>query len=276
MHTSMTENEIPAFKDIVWDFYAQHPRQLPWRQVNDDGTLDPYCVLVSEMMLQQTQVQRVIPKYSTFLQSFPDISSLATAPLGDVLQAWSGLGYNRRAKYLWQSARTLASEPRQGFPNSIEELVKLPGIGPNTAAAILTYSYNRPHIFIETNIRTIYIYHFFPEEERVSDAALLQLVASTVDEENPREWYWALMDYGSWLKKTVGNYAQYSKQYVKQSRFEGSDRQIRGKILKMLGQRSYQKSEMFEALQDTRSERIINALIFEGLVKSNGSQINLP
>jgi A/G-specific adenine glycosylase len=276
MHTSMTENEIPAFKDIVWDFYAQHPRQLPWRQVNDDGTLDPYCVLVSEMMLQQTQVQRVIPKYSTFLKSFPDISSLATAPLGDVLQAWSGLGYNRRAKYLWQSARTLASEPRQGFPNSIEELVKLPGIGPNTAAAILTYSYNRPHIFIETNIRTIYIYHFFPEEERVSDAALLQLVASTVDEENPREWYWALMDYGSWLKKTVGNYAQYSKQYVKQSRFEGSDRQIRGKILKMLGQRSYQKSEMFEALQDTRSERIINALIFEGLVKSNGSQINLP
>jgi A/G-specific adenine glycosylase len=276
MHTSMTENEIPAFKDIVWDFYAQHPRQLPWRQVNDDGTLDPYCVLVSEMMLQQTQVQRVIPKYSTFLKSFPDISSLATAPLGDVLQAWSGLGYNRRAKYLWQSVKVLASEPRRGFPNSIEELVKLPGIGPNTAAAILTYSYNRPYVFIETNIRTVYIYHFFPKEEKVTDRALLQLVASTVDEENPREWYWALMDYGSWLKKTVGNYAQYSKQYVKQSRFEGSDRQIRGKILKMLGQRSYQKSEMFEALQDTRSERIINALIFEGLVKSNGSQINLP
>jgi A/G-specific adenine glycosylase len=273
---SMSEHEIAVFKETVWEYYNQHSRQLPWRQIDNDGTIDPYRVMVSEMMLQQTQVQRVIQKYAQFLDTFPDIESLAGARLGEVLQVWTGLGYNRRAKYIWQSSQLINDNFRGTFPQTTEALVALPGIGYNTAAAILTYSYNRPHVFVETNIRTVFIYHFFSEGVKVHDRELLELVASSLDDENPREWYWALMDYGSWLKKTAGNYSKYSKQYVKQSPFKGSDRQLRGKILRLLSKRPYETDVLLETLQDARGRTVLETLVREELVSKQGNRVRLP
>jgi A/G-specific adenine glycosylase len=144
------------FQEMIWDKARQHYRKMPWR----DNT-DPYNVLVSELMLQQTQVDRVIPKFELFMLTFPSILSLSKASLADVLIAWNGLGYNRRAKYLHESAKKIVSDFEGKIPQSYEKLTSLPGVGPNTAGAILAYSYNQPVVFIETNIRTVYFHHFF-------------------------------------------------------------------------------------------------------------------
>ena len=224
---------ITEFQALVWDYFQQSGRHdLPWRLAAADGQFDPYTIMVSELMLQQTQVQRVIPKYAEFLQKFPTLQDLAAAELGAVLTAWSGLGYNRRAKFLWQSAQRVVDEYNGVFPQTTAELVNLPGIGKNTAGAIQAYAFNHPVVFIETNIRSVYIHHFFADKTDVSDTDILQLVAATVDSEHPREWYWALMDYGSHLKKSVGNTSKQSKTYMKQSAFHGSKRQIRGQVIK--------------------------------------------
>ena len=215
-------------------FYAAEGRSLPWRVVQDDGTIDPYSILVSEMMLQQTQVARVIPKYEQFMQRFPDIATLADASLADVLEVWHGLGYNRRARYVREAAKCIVLQNAGAVPSTVDALVKLPGVGANTAAAIIVYAFNTPRVFIETNIRTVYLHHFFQGEHGVTDAQLLDVVQQTVVTENPREWYWALMDYGSWLKRSVGNPNSRSKHYAKQSPFDGSTRMLRGVMLRLL------------------------------------------
>ncbi|MBX6334506.1 A/G-specific adenine glycosylase, partial [Candidatus Saccharibacteria bacterium] len=196
---------VQQFQQTVWEYYRAHGRHgLPWRQCEPDGTLDPYKVLVSEIMLQQTQVPRVIPKFEAFIRQFTTVQALAAAPLSDVLKAWNGLGYNRRAKFLWQAAGMIVSDFGGRVPEAVSDLVKLPGIGHNTAGAVAAYSYNRPVVFIETNIRTVFIYHFFATEQQVADKAIADLVAKTLPD-NVRDWYWALMDYGTHLKQTVGN-----------------------------------------------------------------------
>ncbi|HVX24272.1 MAG TPA: hypothetical protein VG992_02945 [Candidatus Saccharimonadales bacterium] len=222
-------------------------------------------------MLQQTQVARAIPKYEQFLTLFPTATSLAATPLGDVLRAWSGLGYNRRAKYLWQAAQQLSDS----FPTDIAALVQLPGIGPNTAGAVLAYSFNQPVVFIETNIRTVFIHHFFNDQIDVTDKSVLEIVATTLDIEHPREWYWALMDYGAFLKQTVGNLNQQSKHYAKQSKFEGSKRQIRGEVLRQLAVSSQTVDELAKNIVDNRLRTVIEDLLSEGMIHQSHDKLEL-
>lgn len=253
------------FFEIVWSYYQAHGRKnLPWRIPEVDGHFDPYKILVSELMLQQTQVSRVAAKYQAFLKSFPTAQSLASAPLADVLRAWQGLGYNRRAKFLWLSAQALATQPT--FPKTVQELVKLPGVGANTAGAIVAYAFNEPVVFVETNIRTVYIYHFTQDSQIVSDNFIRDLLRCTIDTQRPREWYWALMDYGAWLKTQVRNTKQ-SKHYSIQTKFQGSRRQIRGAIIRFLSEDPMTNKKLEKAVNDPRFEAVANELIREGLVQ---------
>lgn len=199
-------------------------RPMPWR---DQPTL--YYVLVSELMLQQTQVARVLTKFMEFTAAFPDIESLAASELTEVLRAWQGLGYNRRAQYLHRAAQAIAA----GAPvTTLNDLVELPGIGVNTAGAIINYAYQVPTPFIETNIRTVYLNHFFMDQTAVADRDILPIIEQTMDQANPRQWFWTLMDYGSELKAQGKGKLSASRHYTKQSQFAGSLRQMRGEILR--------------------------------------------
>lgn len=224
--------EFREFTERVWGHYREHGRDdLPWRD-----TTDPYAVLVSEVMLQQTQVARVVPKFAEFLDVFPDVHTLAAAPLDDVIRAWRGLGYNRRALSLRRAAATIVGKHDGRVPDTLEGLVALPGIGHATAAQVLAFAYNVGVPFIETNVRSVYLHEFFRDAEDVPDAALLPLVAATFDHDRPREWFWALMDYGSHLKATVPNPSRRSRHHTRQGRFEGSSRQLRGRLLAVLAE----------------------------------------
>ena len=252
------------FISEIWKYYHQHGRNLPWRQREPNGSFDAYKILVSEMMLQQTQVTRVIDKYAEFLRRFPTLQRLAEASLAGVLVSWSGLGYNRRAKFLWQTAQQLVGQPQ---PWSYDSLVACPGIGPNTAAAIVVYAYNLPMTFVETNIRTVYIHHYYNDVVGVTDHAILALLEKTYDRENPREFFWALMDYGSHLKTTVGNLSRQSKQYAKQPKSEGSVRQLRGQILRSLASSSKTERQLAKVLPDDRLSTVLHDLIQEELIE---------
>lgn len=270
----LTATRLRQFQAMIRGFYATQGRKdLPWRQPEADGNFDPYKILVSELMLQQTQVGRVIPKYRAFLAQFPTLDTLAAAPLGAVLRSWQGLGYNRRAKYLWQTAQQLAG--RSSFPVVLGELVKLPGIGINTAGAILVYAFNQPMVFVETNVRTVYIHHFFSGRSDIDDKEIIALVRQTLEQGNPREFYWALMDYGTYLKAAVGNPNRASKHYVRQSRFHGSRRQLRGQVLRELASSRRTRGELHAAIADDRLPGILDGLITEGLILRKGTGYSL-
>lgn len=257
----LTDTNMTLFQEAVWNYFKTSARSMPWRD-----NPEPYCVLVSELMLQQTQVNRVVPKFQAFMKCFPTIEALASAPLSKVLRVWSGLGYNRRAKYLHQTAQVIVEQHHSQLPASLDQLIVLPGIGKNTAGALLAYAYNRPVVFIETNIRTVYFHHFFSDQTNIDDKELLKLIEQTLDREHPREWYWALMDYGTFLKKTLGNNIDHSRHYTKQSKFEGSRRQLRGKILRLLLERPYTSNELVYVLSDARSQFVLNELQKEHFV----------
>lgn len=264
------------FQEVVWDYYRHNGRDMPWRQPEANGSFDPYKIMVSEIMLQQTQVSRVIPKYEAFIARFPNIQQLAQAPLAEVLGEWSGLGYNRRAKFLHQAAQYITNEEKSKFPETLNTLSNLPGVGEHTAGAIMVYAYNQPVAFLETNIRTVYIHHFFADHpDLVSDKQLLPLVTDTIDLENPREWFWALMDYGSYLKATVGNVSRQSKHYTKQSTFKGSKRQIRGQIIQLLVIAPKSEMALTKAIPDPRLSEILNDLQKEGLITKHAKQYRL-
>ena len=262
------------FQAAVWGCYRQHGRDLPWRRPEPDGSFDPYKILLSEIMLQQTQVSRVIPKFQAFLARFPSFAALASAPLSEVLVAWSGLGYNRRAKFLWQAAQQIMQSHGGRLPTTSAELTRLPGIGANTAGAVLAYAFNKPVVFIETNIRTVFIHHFFADKQGISDREILDLVARTLPDD-ARTWYWALMDYGSHLKQTVGNLNKLSKHYVKQSAFQGSRRQIRGQVLRLLGEKPRSPGSLQQAISDERLPDVLKALLDEGLIEKTASTYRL-
>ncbi|HSQ21843.1 MAG TPA: A/G-specific adenine glycosylase [Coriobacteriia bacterium] len=191
-------------------------------------------MLVSEVMLQQTQVARVVPKYAEFLSPFPTAEALAEASLDEVLRVWRGLGYNRRALALKRAAEVIVAEYDGRVPDTLEGLMALPGIGHATAAQILAFAFGVGVPFIETNIRSVYLHEFFGDAEDVPDSAILPLVDATMDRERPREWFWALMDYGTHLKATRPNPSRRSRHHVRQGRFEGSNRQLRGRLLAAL------------------------------------------
>jgi A/G-specific adenine glycosylase len=225
----LTTKEIKAFQGQIYGYYRLHGRDFPWRR-----TTNPYNIVVSEIMLQQTQVERVHGKYLEFINAFPDFDSLSKASQKDVLALWQGLGYNRRALALKRLAENVVSMHGGALPRNVEALSSLPGIGKTTAGEILAFAFNIPSVFIETNIRRVFIHEFFDGEDDVKDREILPLVEATVDEENPREWYWALMDYGSMLKGHVVNPNRRSAHYTRQTPFEGSDRRIRGLVVKRL------------------------------------------
>jgi A/G-specific adenine glycosylase len=220
---------ISKFRRTVWDYYRDNRRQMPWREDHS-----PYSVVVSEVMLQQTQVSRVREKYPSFMRAFPDFQALATASTVDLLAVWQGMGYNRRALNLHKLARQIIKDHNGQLPQDPQQLLQLPGVGPGTAGSIAAFAFNQPVVFIETNIRRVIIHHFFHDHTDVPDADLLPIIERSLDRTNPREWYYALMDYGAHLAKTVPNPNRRSKHYTVQSKFEGSDRQIRGTIVRLL------------------------------------------
>lgn len=268
-----------TFGTALRNYYRAHGRHdLPWRLPGADGHFDPYAIMVSEIMLQQTQVARVIPKYRQFLERFPAPAVLAAAPPGDVLRVWNGLGYNRRAKFLHLAARRIVSDYGGQLPDSAAELAKLPGIGANTAGAILAYAFGRRTVFVETNIRTVFIHHFFHDRTGIPDRQILELVERTLPsrEGQPiRQWYWALMDYGVHLKQTVGNLNRRSRTYARQSRFEGSRRQIRGQIIRLLSTGSRTVPELQRHIKDERLAAVLQELRNEHLISKRGLRFSL-
>ncbi|MFX1379254.1 MAG: A/G-specific adenine glycosylase [Promethearchaeota archaeon] len=265
---------IELFKKIIYDYYKNHKRKFPFRE-----NINPYNVLISEIMLQQTQTGRVSEKYLNFTKKFPNFSSLSAASIEEVLKEWKGLGYNRRAIALKTIADTVVREFKGKLPESIDLLKSFPQIGHNTASSIITFAFNKPTVFIETNIRRVYIYFFFHNKRKINDKEILSIVKKTVDNANPREWYYALMDYGVMLKKIHPELNKKSTQYRKQAPFKGSTRQIRGKILDLLikqGTVNIKKIHReFNIKEPKRIKNTLNQLEKEGFIEIIEDQITL-
>lgn len=253
----MTNKE---FRRRIWAYYKKHGRDLPWRR-----TKNPYHILVSEVMLQQTQVARVILKYREFVKTFPTFGALAGAPKPEVLRAWQGLGYNRRALYLKRACEIVVEKHAGKLPKNRAELEALPGVGAATAGAVLAFAYGLPTAFIETNIRRVYLHFFFPGREHVYDREVLELVEKTMDKKRIREWYWALMDYGVMLAQGE-NANKRSAHYARQSRFHGSLREARGRAIRLLLNGPRRKTVAQKEL-GVWGERALAALLKEGIVE---------
>lgn len=270
---ALTPKACVSFQTIIWSYYHEHGRAFAWRETND-----PYHIVVSEIMLQQTQTHRVAKKYFEFISKFPDFKTLAHASLRDLLLAWQGLGYNRRALALQKTAQKVMEEYEGILPANPELLVEFPGIGKATASSICAFAFNMPTIFVETNIRSVYIHFFFQEHSTVNDKTIIPLVEQTVDQKNPREWYYALMDYGVMLKKKFPNPSRKSAHHATQSTFEGSDRQVRGLILKTLALSQPLSSTLLAQLINRdldRVERIVEDLCNEGFIKKNNTLVSI-
>lgn len=268
-----------VFQKKVWGYYKKHGRDLPWRppMLKLRKADSAYKILVSEVMLQQTQVDRVLPKYKAFLKRFPSFRALANAKTADVIREWQGLGYNRRALNLKRAAEIVMREHSGKLPRDFDTLTSLPGVGPYTAGALLTFIWNEPMVFIETNIRTVYLHTFFKNKKHIPDTAIENKIAETLDAKNPREWYYALMDYGAHLKKTLGNQNKRSKHYTKQSAFKGSHRELRGNILKLLAEKPRMEKDIAShtkrKLSDVRAT--LSTLTKEGFIKKSRTHYTL-
>jgi A/G-specific adenine glycosylase len=270
---ALPDSAVRAFQKIIYDHYRKHARNFPWR-----ATDNPYHILVSEIMLQQTQTKRVTEQYEQFITAFPGFSALAEAPLRPILQAWEGLGYNRRAIALKKIAEIVMSTYNGILPADPEELMALPGIGRASASAIAAFAFNKPAVFIETNIRSVFIHFFFRDQNGVTDAAILSLVKKTLDTSNPRKWYYALMDYGVMLKKTHPDLGSKSAHYQRQARFKNSNRQLRGMILRVLLAKPRLSLKEITAELNVSSERVKSSLAQlqeEGFIKKRGKTFTI-
>ncbi len=259
----MDKKEIQKFQRTVWNFYKKEKRSFPWRKTDD-----PYKILISQVMLQQTQADRVIPYYKKFIAKFPTIKMLAKANFKEIYPLWQGLGYNRRALALQKLAKEVTEKYKGKLPVSIPLLEELSGIGPYTARAVSIFAFNRPIACIETNIRRVFIHHFFEDAEVVSDEEILPILELALPVKKSREWHWALMDYGAYLKSQVPNPNRRHKNYAVQSKFEGSVRQVRGAILKNLSE----PKSLTQFVKVTKFEKkkiltVLGALENEGFVE---------
>lgn len=260
-----------ACRKAVWAHYRKYGRSLPWRK-----THDPYRILVSEIMLQQTQVDRVIDYYKRFLRAFPNASRLASASRPEALGLWSGLGYNRRAKFIREAAKNIVRDHGGKVPRDITALKALPGVGDYTAKAVRVFAYGEDDVLIETNIRTVIIHHFYKDQQGIGDADIamqLKRLVGPRERKDPRTWNWALMDYGAYLKKEVGNLNQRSKTYTKQKQFKGSLREARGAILRVLQVKGHCTERLLVKETQIESERIaraLHALLQDEMVQKQG------
>ena len=243
----MLENIVEPL--IEW--YEENHRILPWR-----ASKNPYYIWISEIMLQQTQVSRVEKYWPRFLKTFPTLDALASADTSLVLEHWQGLGYNRRALALKRTAEECALRFEGELPRTYDELLKLPGIGPATAGGVMAFAYQKPALYLETNVRTVFLHELFPHEEGVSDKTLEPLVLETCSKEDPRGWYYALLDYGAYLKSIMPNPSRRSKHHSKQSAFEGSKRQKRAELVRIvLGTPGISTAEAKRALDEFEQEK---------------------
>jgi A/G-specific adenine glycosylase len=263
---------------LAW--FAQNGRDLPWRR-----TRDPYAIFVSELMLQQTQASRVIPKYETFIERLPTPDSLAKAPLGEVLLLWSGLGYNRRAQYLHRAAQVILSEYGGRFPQKLEEIRSLPGAGPYTAGAVAAFAFNSDVIILETNIRRIYQLLFTGED--ASEATNREVAGALLPSGRARDWYHALMDLATDVRTSRSAAVQQQRlkelfpllsehdfpsiagerlERPRQSVFLGSHRFFRGQILRRLQDGPSPSREISRDLDSEQVARALEALTREGLI----------
>ena len=264
---------IDRFRSIVCGFYADSRRSMPWRD-----TVDPYRIMVSEFMLQQTQVSRVEPRYRSFLNAFPTIHHLASASLQDVLARWQGLGYNRRARFLRDAAAQIVRAHDGIVPFEPSELRALPGVGAYTASAIAAFAYERPVVVIETNIRRVFLHHFFADRTDVDDRQIEPLVAATLPVDNVRHWYYALMDYGAMLGRLGPNANRRSRHYTRQSPFAGSVREVRGRIIAVLSARgSITRAALERELDptDTRLAPALEGLERDGMIVVESNRVTL-
>lgn len=258
------------FRRRVCAWHQAHGRHnLPWRK-----TRNPYRILVSEVMLQQTQVARVLPKYQAFIRVFPSFGALARAPLVRVLKVWQGLGYNRRAYYLRELARAVVAQPGGRLPHGLSELEELPGLGPYTARAVMVLAWNQSAALVETNIRKVLLHEFFPGRRRVAEREIQRVAEQVLDKKRPREWNLSLMDYGAaHFSGPQYNPNRRSAAYAKQPKFAGSRRFVRGRIVALLtAQRSLSQAKMFRALKSYHIPRAtcvaaLDSLVADGLVE---------
>jgi A/G-specific adenine glycosylase len=223
-------------------------------------------------------VDRVNKKYPEFINAFPTYANLADAPLHQVLAVWQGMGYNRRAIALQACARKVMDEYNGILPSDAEVLKTLPGIGHATACSIAAFAFNRPVVFIETNIRRVFIHFFFHDRSSVHDREILPFAERALYRKNPRVWYWAMMDYGSALKNAIPNPNRKSTHYKKQSTFKGSDRQIRGIVIRSLLKVPEQgEQELVNTISHdpARVHSIIERLVAEGFITRTGTRLSI-
>ena len=265
--------DAAGFQSLVYQKAATCWRDLPWRH-----TGDPYAIMVSELMLQQTQVARVVPKFNAWMERFPDIGCLAKAPVDEVLRLWSGLGYNRRALALHRAALGIADDFGGRVPGDEAALRGLPGIGVYTSRAILAFAFDKPTVFLETNIRTVFLKHFFPGETGVPDKALEAAAGAVLDAAAPRRWYTALMDYGAELKRVEGNHSRRGAAYRKQAPFATSFRRVRGAVLgKLVEGKPLTMEELYAVLPFSREniEKCAGILVKEGFAVYDGDSMKI-
>ena len=261
-----------VFQKLVWEFYKKNKRSFPWRETND-----PYAIFISEVMLQQTQAPRVVAKFVAFMKKFPTVQKLAQAKDAEVIREWQGLGYNRRALNLVRAAREIVARHNGAVPRDTEALVALPGIGPYTAAAIRSFAFNSDAVVIETNIRSVYIHYFFAGRlTKVIDAELLPIIERTFPNGYAREWYSALMDLGASLKKEGKGSPSKTKIYTKQSTFKGSNRALRGMILREAA-RKFFDAKNFRAVGYSTNQiyQVITDMTKEGFLVEKKGKIQL-
>lgn len=271
----MRDADVKKMKRTVWRHYREHGRHcLPWRH-----TQDPYKILISEVMLQQTQVSRVLQKYTVFLTQFPTVEHLARASLKDVLTLWSGLGYNRRAKFLHELATIIIKEHAGKLPKSIDSLRLLPGVGEYTAGAVCVFAHRHPVPLVETNIKTVFIHHLFQDAKVVHEMEIKKLAECLIEKKRPHEWHWALMDYGAHLKAEGVRTNPKNFGYKKQKAFKGSNREVRGALVRAVSQDGPMSLQKILTRTGFEKERVVlqlNALMREGMLKITRGKWSVP
>jgi len=264
--------EIEEFREAVISHYRRQGREFPWRFA------DPWGVMVSEFMLQQTRTERVIPYWENWMKIWPRPEDLADASMEEALREWSGLGYNRRCRCLKDSAAIIAGENGGTVPETPQALLLLPGVGPYISSAVACFAYNYPAVFIETNIRSAVIHCFFPGRNDVRDSEIIPILEAALNHNDPRAWYYALMDYGAFLKKTTTNPSRRSAHYTRQSPFNGSLRQARGRVIKALvskGRCSAEELKLTSGLEDEKLYDVLEKLKKESFVAEDGGSYRI-